>query len=984
LFFFVNKQTTIATIMKKAITILFTMLLVFTNTGWAGTFPVYRASDLGSGNHTLTGIEAKGANGANTLYVDASSMQNGTGQFTDPFKTIQLAVNAAVSGDSIVIRKGVYREQVLLSKGNLTIVPYGNEEVTISGAEPVTGWTSAGGNIYKAYMPWNITENDYSNQVFCDGKMLELTRWPKNTGTTVMPSNAFSKSVTTDLTNYFFNDADLQEPSGKWNGCEIWVNLSRTNLTGNGWDGQGWTGKIVSNQAGKVVVSGMVSGRIGDEPWGLGENTEYFLFNPSETAVKTYGISSYLQPGEWWKKGDTLFVYTPDGSAPSETPDGLNLIEAKKRINAIAFSSQSNIRIKGLTVFAGTINTDYPNFFNRTSSVCNSSNILIDGIKARYVTHFTNQAKDYQMQWVQRSGFIISGSNITIQNCEIQYSAGSAVSVIGRGNKILNNKIWDVNYSSAECGAMNTGLQYNPGLVISEDHEIGYNTIYNTPQQGINIRAIVNSSKTKPGAARIHHNVIHDFMLKTHDSGSLDTYNSDGKWLRADHNVIYNSNLFLTIGFYLDFGTNYIVDHNLFYNLDRPVQLNYGGWGPTTPSDIWTFNNTAMADRLSKPGIFNGAGSSFANGFRILNNITSAKIYTSYPGPLVIDNFNPGSETDMLNFFANPASQDYSLALGSPAIDTCYYAPFNDKIENKPDAGCFESGAAAWQAGAGTMTSHFLISDSAFTMQTNYGQQKTWSFPVFVLPYSGFSGNVDLSLVKLPEGFSVQFSSNTVLAGQSVTMSITASNTLAPGFHIVRLVASSGEITDTRYYTIEVKQEVGTIEINSPVSFIPYYTIYQFSATAFDQVGNRMRYQPLLTWSCKGGGSISTAGKYKASEYSDSVEVYVKFGYAMDSCVFKVADFSSIGDQAAETETLKIIPTPAKGKAYLEFTSDFGKDIDLSILTIKGSLVKHLKSEVMPGKNRLELNLNELKPGIYLVRLRDKNRIRTAKLVVAD
>jgi len=514
------------------------------------------------------------------VYVDGKNTENGTGDLANPFKSIQLAVAAATADDSIVVREGVYREQVSLTKGNLIFVPFANEKVIVSGADPLLVWQSVKNSIYKTVMKWNVTQSDQSNQVFCDGKMMDLARWPVNTASILLPSNAFADQVKDDGTNYVISDADFQEPDGKWDGCEIWVNISRS-IPGDGWDGQGWTGKVISSAPGKITVQGKISGTLGNFPYGLGPNAEYFLFNPTISSVAlSGGIDKYLQSGQWWKKGDTLFVNTFNGAAPSDNLNGTNLIEAKKRLYSFSFSGQSNIIIKGFNTFACAINTDESGFFNRTSSVCNSSNILIDGIKAEYVTHFTNQAKNWQMQWVQRSGFIISGTNITLQNSAIHYSAGSGVSVFGRGNKILNNKIWDVNYSSSECGAMNTGLQYDPSLVISEDHEIAYNTIFNTAQQGINIRALVNSSKSKPGVARIHHNIIHDFMLKTHDSGAIDTYNTDGKWVRIDHNIIYNSPLMLTIGFYLDFGTNYLVDHNLFYNVERPIQLNEGGWDP--------------------------------------------------------------------------------------------------------------------------------------------------------------------------------------------------------------------------------------------------------------------------------------------------------------------------------------------------------------------------------------------------------------------
>ncbi len=926
-------------------------------------------------------------NGPSSIFVSGNNTSDGDGSLGNPFKNIQLAVASATSGDSIVVREGVYREQVSLTKGNLIFVPFGNEKVTISGADPLLSWQQVKNSVYKTVMKWNVTQNDQSNQVFCDGKMMDLARWPVNTGSILLPSNAFADNVTDNGTNYVISDADFQEPAGKWDGCEIWVNFSRTINVTDGWDGQGWTGKIISSAPGKIIVQGKMSGRIGNEAWGLGPNTEYFLFNPTSSAVTlSGGIDKYLKAGQWWKKGDTLFVNTFSGSEPSSTVDRPNLVEAKKRLYSFSFSGQSNITIKGFNTFANAINTDESGFFNRTSSVCNSSNILIDGIKAEYVTHFTNQAKNMQMQWNQRSGFILSGTNIALQNCEIHYSAGSGVSVFGRGNKILNNKIWDVNYSSSECGAMNTGLQYDPGLVISEDHEIAYNTIYNTPQQGINIRAMVNSSMVKPGVARIHHNIIHDFMIKTHDSGAIDTYNTDGKWMRVDHNIIYNAPNVMHFGFYLDFGTNYIVDHNLFYDMDSPILINDGGWdpNPTQFCDVWIFNNTALANKLGKSSITNGAGP-FTVGFNVFNNITTSTLTEKLTGPFVINNFNPKTSADLVSFFTDASNQDYTLNLAkSLCIDACELAPFNDQIINKPDAGCFESGVPAWKAGYGNLKKQFLISDNIFNLKTGYQTPKDWTFPVYVLPYCGFTGDVSLSVTDLPKGIKVKLSTNTVTASQSVDFTISVSDSASSGYHVIKLVGVSGELTDVRYYSVEVRQVATSLKIKDPIHELLYKSSHKFEAIAYDQEGNPMRYQPALTWKAVGGGTISSTGTFNATFLVKSVKVYVTSGNLSDTCTFVVSKTLSAGGINSDKQPVRIVPNPSGERTTIEFESDFSQDVQLSVFSNTGSLKKQIQLKAVTGKNLFELTTSDFKSGIYLVELKGNQWSETAKLAVQN
>lgn len=97
------------------------------------------------------------------------------------YATIQAAVDAASSGDVIIIHAGTYREQVRIDVDNITIQPNGNDSVIIKGTEPLLNWTHAGSGVYKTIMDWDITETDQTNQIFVDEKMIYLTRWPDQT-----------------------------------------------------------------------------------------------------------------------------------------------------------------------------------------------------------------------------------------------------------------------------------------------------------------------------------------------------------------------------------------------------------------------------------------------------------------------------------------------------------------------------------------------------------------------------------------------------------------------------------------------------------------------------------------------------------------------------------------------------------------------------------------------------------------------------------
>ena len=107
------------------------------------------------------------------------------------------------------------------------------------------------------------------------------------------------------------------------------------------------------------------------------------------------------------------------------------------------------------------------------------------------------------MQWQQKSGLILSGTNIIFRNGDIRYRAASGISMLGREGKILNSVFRDLNLRVSEAGMVNFRKTYDPGngVVISEDHEFAYNTLYHSPQQGINFRVLKNSTK-KPEDTR--------------------------------------------------------------------------------------------------------------------------------------------------------------------------------------------------------------------------------------------------------------------------------------------------------------------------------------------------------------------------------------------------------------------------------------------------------------------------------------------------
>lgn len=103
-----------------------------------------------------------------------------------PFKTINGSLPHLQPGDTVYVREGVYREQIILPKEPWTFkgvtyppfkggvsytqmisfIAYPGEEVVIKGSDIVKGWTKYKDNIYVVNWPFN------TQMVFCDGKLL--------------------------------------------------------------------------------------------------------------------------------------------------------------------------------------------------------------------------------------------------------------------------------------------------------------------------------------------------------------------------------------------------------------------------------------------------------------------------------------------------------------------------------------------------------------------------------------------------------------------------------------------------------------------------------------------------------------------------------------------------------------------------------------------------------------------------------------------
>ncbi len=105
---------------------------------------------------TLVAVIAGITSSAREYFVSPEGSDLWKGTAEEPFRTISKAAEIAVAGDTVTVRKGVYREWVTPKNGGANDLmrilyrAYEGEEVHIKGSEQITDWKKEKGSVWKA------------------------------------------------------------------------------------------------------------------------------------------------------------------------------------------------------------------------------------------------------------------------------------------------------------------------------------------------------------------------------------------------------------------------------------------------------------------------------------------------------------------------------------------------------------------------------------------------------------------------------------------------------------------------------------------------------------------------------------------------------------------------------------------------------------------------------------------------------------------
>lgn len=919
-----------------------------------------------------------------------------TGNEANPFLTIQKAAEAAKSGDTVFVHKGIYRETIVpaqsgTSEAPIVFMPWKNQKVVISGTELIDEWAQHEGNIYKAPMPGDFFESrvNQTDQVFVDGKMMNLARWP-NTG--LEPSypvkaetNKFvSKEKTGNITTGVMIDDDL--PEGDYIGAEIYMQPN------NGAWSWTFTGKVTDVNGTQFSFESFSSSGQDFQQDVYHPNSRYYFYNKESLLDTT---------GEWYhdKENALLYLWLPDNAEPNN-----HVIEAKKRDYGFDLSKKSYIEIHGFHFFACNVTTDnasggdgkgytedgtvrYP--WRGVNSVAESHHITLDGIHCLYPSHSTEVSGHFFFQYGGHSGIVLSGHNHILQNSSIRYSFANGISLLGYNHKIHNNLIEDVNYSACGYGALGSSASK------AYDCKVSYNTIRRTGRSGIRL-GIINSDPSNI-VARLHHNEISDFMLQDNDGGGI-YMGGNGNFLRIDHNIIHDGRGYIVSGIYPDWGKNYIFDHNIIYNMWANFQFTHS-YDQEGINNFVVYNNTAICtnnDGFSY-GPFNFVCSGDKEGVILKNNI--GWVYT----PPNASSYKPWSDNNTFDLITKSNNlfevdpqlvnypENFQLTPSSPAVDAgepmdtvvlegVKIPPFNDTTIDKMDIGAYEYSMEPFMAGSsldtlkGSVIEIFAAGESneeSITLMINDN-------PVAI--FNNIGGN------SLEDNFiKYTFIANGIVFPEMVKIWYNNFNEVNTKIRIDRIaideieyqaedVINSCNAENTEYldcngffhfrlknkYNISVEAENGTVELNPPGGI--YNEGSQVTITAIPDEGYAFE-----SWS----GDASGTSNPKTLSVNRNRNITANF--------IPVSAINNSHDEWA----IKVYPNPANKRINLEFGLSWKDEVTITVHDIHGNMVFQDRTSTRNGKASLNLSDFALaQPGIYSIRISDTLQIRTYKLAI--
>ncbi|MBD3420196.1 MAG: T9SS type A sorting domain-containing protein [Chitinivibrionales bacterium] len=635
---------------------------------------------------------------AATYYVATEGSNSNPGTRKQPFRTIQHAADRMQPGDVCAIRQGIYFEEVVPPRSGepgrpIQFEAYPGEQVLVSCADTLSGWTKHKGNIYKAPMDWDLGPGE--NQIYVNGDAMFEARWPSLEWPEDKPGVTRTFSDERDYVEYIYKN-DQQRPKGI-RPIGPWRNLPVDNLLRpvvrattcydqisgkpiNEWEGHlrvdkfnnvlygkpddYWNGVVYWGNGWWWSHAGIVThSRDGDD----GNGNPVTILHLHTDRLRWCGNGVFIGhldflniEKEWALKDGTLYFYPPGGKDPSQFT-----VMAKRRHRAFNLKNLSCIDVTGLHILGGSIHLD-------SANAC-----VIDNCHFRHLSHY------WYHTWAEgggpgsgvrsevnagKRGILVTGNDNIIRNSSIYKSAANGIIVQGDRNLVENCAIYFCDYNNTYASSLY--------ITRGRDNIVKHCTLQHTGRS-----LITGGTHTK-----VLYNKLFDAMALSGDGGLIYTFGTGNynfvlayNWIKGcfgePSTYIYNDGC----------GYGQLYHHNVF--MDNPPAL--GKFGPLWYCKAEFFNNTLLADVQTKS---HSVADRWEEGFVA----EGLKINT------LLASRNENTQKPYVDWkFVDSAGGDFRLQANSPAVDAgrAIHGITDGYIGEAPDLGAYEYGGEAWVPG---------------------------------------------------------------------------------------------------------------------------------------------------------------------------------------------------------------------------------------------------------------------------------------------
>ena len=454
--------------------------------------------------------------GQTTHYVSNSvgDDNTGDGSIDYPFETIGKAISEIGAGDRVIIRGGVYHEQISIdnftspnSNPSPTLIKsFDGETVIIDGTIAIEGqWNDDNAN--SSIKVVNGIDKDIT-QLFVGNEQMVMARWPNaqfdmdaedENGKTLYIFDKHSWAEGHENTS---QDGQLYIDESKKNPGII----DLTNSIGilNVGSFKTFT-KLISDHHTIPNGNDLIE-YDGDFGNSFKTKHHYFFFEGKKELIDV--------ENEWFldQDNDMLYVFPQNGVDLNNTS-----VRGKVRDYSVLIDNSSHVTIEGLTFFATTMKAQNSSYLNIID--CNF-----------YYPSYSRRMLG-ELQGVAPTIFGTSGTeevhNSTIEGCLFIDSEGEGLIIKGDHNKVLNSYFKNIDWSATQLDGLMVTIN-----VVGYKNEFSNNEIYNTGA----------SATVWPGEASIFsYNVVSNTGLAQSDGAVFQGTKITVKNSVVHHNFVYDT-----------------------------------------------------------------------------------------------------------------------------------------------------------------------------------------------------------------------------------------------------------------------------------------------------------------------------------------------------------------------------------------------------------------------------------------------------------